>query len=332
MRGVATVTFIGTGASTPARGRWLPGILVGLRGEYILLDCGEGVQYRILSAGLRVNRLSAILITHMHGDHVYGLPGLLESLNRWGRAEKLTLVGPVDLEQLLDALKLRERLAYEVELVRARDCMRLQMGGYAIEAAAVEHGVEAYAYAIVEEPLPGTFDAERAEELGVPQGPLRSKLLRGEPVLLPGGRIVYPSDVVGPSRRGLKVTYSGDTVPCPRLVELARGSDVLIHEATFSLAQREEARLSFHSTAAGAAEDARRAGVGLLLLTHFSSRYGEEGVEGLLREARGVFRRAYAARDMMRVKLTRLREDWLLASFELLQGSGGLATSSTGTP
>ncbi len=308
------LVFLGTGSSTPTEDRWLPSILVNVRGEYLLLDCGEGAQYRVLKAGLRVNKLAAILISHLHGDHLYGLPGLLESLEVWGKRSPLSVVGPPGIAGYVNAALAREKLAYPLAVQEVEPGLVVERPGYRVYAVRVNHGVEAYAYAIVEDDYPGKFDSARAEELGVPPGPLRRKLLLGERVLLAGGRVVEPQEVVGPPRRGLKIVYSGDTRPCQSLVEVSKGADLLIHEATFSSKHEEEARLSFHSTASEAAEIALRASAKLLVLTHFSGRY--RSADALLSEARKLFRRSYAAKDMLKIELKRWEREWLVARFE----------------
>jgi len=318
MRGTASITFLGTGASCPTAKRWLPGTLVRVRNDFILLDCGEGVQYRVLAAGLRVNKLAMILISHLHGDHVYGLPGLLESLSSWGRAKPLTVLGPQRLIEFLTWLQKDRELGYSLELVAASDGLELRRDGYAVRCVAVNHGIEAFAYVIEEEPLPGRFDARKAEELGIPMGPLRAALVRGEAVRLPDGRLVHPHEVVGARRKGLKIVYSGDTAPCESLVNAAAGADVLIHEATFLEAQRSEAQASFHSTSVDAAKTARAAKVKLLMLTHISSRYSDEDAAQLLREARCIFRGAYLAEDMLKLSISRYEEGGLAVEFSSL--------------
>jgi len=308
------IVFLGTGSSTPTEDRWLPSILVNVRGEHLLLDCGEGAQYRVLKAGLKVNKLAAILISHMHGDHLYGLPGLLESLEVWGRREPLSIIGPPGIVEYVNAALTRKRLAYPIVVEEAAPGLVVERPSYRVYAVRVDHGIEAYAYAMVEDDYPGKFDSARAEKLGIPPGPLRRRLLLGERVVLPNGKVVEPQEVVGSPRRGLKVVYSGDTRPCQSLVDASRGADLLIHEATFSSEHEEEAQLSFHSTAAEAAEVASKSFAKLLVLTHFSGRYRNADV--LLGEAQKLFRRSYAAKDMLRIELKRWERSWLVARFE----------------
>lgn len=316
-KGLAHVTFLGTGSSCPTSRRWLPSILLRLRDSFVLMDCGEGAQYRVLKAGLKVNKLSMILISHFHGDHAYGLPGLLESLGNWGRVGALTIVGPEDLSRLLEVMRPREKLRYEIEFITAKSGLKVRGRGYAVECVAVEHGVDAFGYVILEDPLPGEFNAFKAEELGVPPG-LRAKLVRGEPVTLPNGRVVHPDEVVGPSRRGLKIVYSGDTTLCAQLIEAARDADVLIHESTFSADHRREAEASFHSTSDDAARAAQEAGAKLLLLTHFSNRYADDELTRLLVDARRIFRRSYLAKDLLLLEVRRFGVEGLVAQLKVL--------------
>ncbi|MCS7104499.1 MAG: ribonuclease Z [Thermofilaceae archaeon] len=315
--GNATIVFLGTGSSNPVENRWLPSILLKIRNSFLLLDCGEGSQYRILKAGLRVNKLSAILITHLHGDHIYGLPGLLESLEMWGRTKPLPILGPPGVRDFLNATVLRKALDYGIEIREISPGLVLSEKGYNVYAIAANHGVDSYAYVIVESNIPGRFNTKKANELGLPPGPLRRKLVLGEPVTLPDGTVVKPEDVVGKPRKGLKIVYSGDTSPCDRIIEASLNADVLIHEATFSSTNEYEARASFHSTAIDAAQVASHAAVKLLLLTHFSSRYVE--LTNLLNEARTVFKRTYLSKDMLKVELKRWVNEWLLVEFETIK-------------
>ncbi|MCD6357311.1 MAG: ribonuclease Z [Thermoproteales archaeon] len=316
--GLADVTFLGTGSAVPSARRWLPSILVRLRGEYLLLDCGEGAQYRVLRAGLRVNKLVAVLVTHLHGDHVYGLPGLLESLGMWGRSRCLEVWGPRGLKEYLEAALARGEVEYPLKIGEVEPGVVLSREGYEVVAVPVEHKVEAYAYVIVERDLPGKFNERKAEELGIPPSPLRRMLIQGLPIKLPDGRIVTPQDVVGPPRKGLKIVYSGDTMPCEALVEAASRADLLIHDATFASEHKEEAEASGHSTAAEAAECAAKARVKLLFLFHYSNRYSD--LSGLLVEARKIFRRSYLSEDLLRITLRRWGTDSLMVSLSKLGG------------
>lgn len=312
-QGGAEVVFLGTGSSTPTRERWLPSMLARVRGEFLLLDAGEGVQYRVLTAGLKVNRLEAILISHLHGDHLHGLPGLLESLDVWGRRRPLPILGPQGLAEYVECSLRYKKLSYDVRVLEVKPGTILSRPSYEVKAVPVSHGVEAYSFIIVESELPGKFNEGRAEELRVPWGPERRKLLMGHPITLSSGRVVYPEEVVGRPRRGLRVVYSGDTEPCDLLVGASLHADLLIHEATFSSEHSLEARESHHSTAREAAEVAARAAAKVLVLFHFSARY--PNLSPLLAEAQLAFRCTYLATDLMKVSLKKWGSEWLVLKF-----------------
>ncbi|MEM1508719.1 MAG: ribonuclease Z [Thermofilaceae archaeon] len=311
--GYAELVFIGTGSATPIGERWLPGLLVKIRGDFLLLDCGEGVQYRILKAGLKVNRLVAILITHLHGDHLYGLPGLLESLGMWGRTSPLKVLGPTGIEDFIEHAVFSEDLGYELVVETLKPGVVMYGNGYDVITIPVRHTINSFAFIILEHDLPGKFSEEKAKELGIPAGPIRRQLLAGKKVKLHSGRVVEPSEVVGPPRRGLKIVYSGDTMPCVELIEASSKADVIIHEATFSSHNGIEAYLSGHSTALEAAHAASVAKAKVLILKHFSNRY--KNLDLLLQEARQVFEGTYLSRDLLKLIIRRQDEESLITTF-----------------
>lgn len=314
--GYAELTFIGTGSATPTGERWLPGVLVKIRGDFILLDCGEGVQYRILKTGLKVNRLAAILVAHLHGDHLYGLPGLLESLGMWGKTSPLKVLGPAGIEEFIEHAVLSDNLGYELNVETLKPGVVVSGNGYDVIAFPVKHIVNSFAFVILEHDLPGKFNEEKARELGIPAGPIRRQLLAGKKVKLHTGRLIEPSEVVGPPRRGLKIVYSGDTMPCAELVEASSKADVIIHEATFLSRNRVEAYVSGHSTALEAAYTASAAKAKMLILQHFSNRYRD--LDLLLQEARQVFEETYLSRDLLKVIIKRQGEESINATFQTL--------------
>jgi ribonuclease Z len=288
------VLFLGTAGSSPSPRRGLPATLVRRGGDRLLVDCGEGTQRQLMSS-VGLIELEDLFITHFHADHVLGLPGMLKTFALRGRELPITIYGPPGLSDLFgDLRRVFGRLTYPYELVTVRPGDVLARDEYRIEAFAPNHGRNAVGYALVEEARPGRFDADAAEALGIPIGPERGALQRGDAVTLPDGRVITPDSVVGEARAGRKVVLAGDTAPAATVVAAAQGADVLVHEATFAEEERERAQETLHSTAAQAAEVAREAGVTLLALTHLSSRYfGAEIAE----EARAIFPEAVVPRD-----------------------------------
>jgi ribonuclease Z len=289
------VVFLGTSGSMPTGKRGLPATLVRRGGERLLFDCGEGTQRQLLRSDLGLVELEEVFLTHFHADHYLGLPGMLKTFALRGREAPLVIYGPAGLGDLLVTLRrIFGRLTYPVSSVEVEPGEALERDGYRIEAFATVHGVSSVGYALVEQMRPGRFDVERADALGVPGGPERGALQRGEPVTLGDGRVVEPSHVLGAPRAGRKVVLTGDTAPAASVVEAAAGADLLVHEATFLADERERARETLHSTAGEAALGAREADVGMLALTHVSTRYfGHQVVE----EAAELFPATVVPRD-----------------------------------
>jgi ribonuclease Z len=289
------VVFLGTSGSAPTAQRAPSALLVRRGGERLLVDCAEGTQRQLLRSDVGLAELREVFLTHYHADHYLGLPGMLKTFALRGRDLPLTVYGPPGLRDLIGALRrVFGTLPYPLELVEIRPGDRLERDGYAIEPFRVEHGVSAVGYALAEDGRPGRFDVDEADRLGVPDGPARGALQRGEAVTLPDGAVVTPAQVLGEARRGRRIVVTGDTAPCATVVEAAAGADLLVHEATFCEDEADRARETSHSTAAGAAAVARDAGVALVALTHLSGRYGGRQVE---EEARGVFEQAVVPRD-----------------------------------
>lgn len=284
-----SLLFAGTAASVPSPRRGLPSLLIRRGGERLLMDCGEGTQ-RQLARSVGLTELDAVYLTHFHGDHWFGLPGMLRSFAMRDREHPLQVFGPPGLRALFERMRFMVgRLSYPLEVIELEAGDQVDYDGYAIHAFNVRHRGIAFGYALVEDDRPGRFDDARARALGVAFGPDFGRLQRGEAV----GE-VRPEMVVGPVRRGRRLVYSGDTAPCEMLRDAAAGADVLVHEATFTHQDLERAQLTRHSTAAQAATLAAEAEVGLLALTHVSGRYHPRE---LLDEARAIFPGAVVARD-----------------------------------
>jgi ribonuclease Z len=295
------VTFLGTAASVPTAARGTSATLIAHGGSRWLVDCGEGTQRQLLRSGLGLVDLDLVLVTHLHGDHYLGLPGLLKTYGLRGRERELVLVGPPGLVALVETLRtVFGRLPFPlgIEEVTAGSVARGR--GVGIEAYPTAHGMRhSLGYRVVEDARPGAFDVAAAAALGVPEGPLFGRLQRGEEITL-AGRVVRPSDVLGPARPGRRIVLTGDTRPCTATLEAAQGACLLVHEATLLDEDRERAAETHHSTALEAAELARAADVRLLALTHLSSRFSPRDAR---REAERAFERVVVPRDFDQVEV-----------------------------
>ncbi|HTO26430.1 MAG TPA: ribonuclease Z [Gaiellaceae bacterium] len=290
------LVFLGTSASMPTAQRAPAALLLRRGGERLLFDCAEGTQRQLQRSSVGLPDLEEIFLTHLHADHFLGLPGMLKTFALRGREEVgLTVYGPSGVKDLFGRLRpFLGRLPYPLTVVEVAPGEELARGDYRIATFAVDHGVSAVGYAIVEDERPGRFDVAAADALGVPAGRERGQLQGGEAITLADGTVVAPEAVLGPSRPGRKIVLTGDTAPAPSVVQAAYRADLLVHEATFGADEKERARETMHSTAADAAEVARLAEVKLLALTHVSTRYfGSE----LAREAREIFPETVVPRD-----------------------------------
>jgi ribonuclease Z len=288
------LVFLGTAGATPTVDRGSSAVLLIRGSERILIDCGEGTQRQLMrSAGLA--RIGMILITHLHGDHYLGLPGLLKTLSLLGRTEPLLLYGPEGLYDLLrDADRLVGRPKFPLLVEEARPGVVLEGSDYELKAAPTMHGIPGLAWCLEEKVRPGLFHPEKALELGVAAGPDFGRLQRGEVVVTSEGHEVRSEDVMEGQRMGRKIVVTGDTRPTHSIIELARGASVLVHESTFSWDEHARALETCHSTAREAAEVAQAAEVGLLALTHISSRHSWRELRD---EARLVFPNTILPRD-----------------------------------
>lgn len=291
------LTFLGTAGSWPTKERSASAIALDLESELILLDCGEGTQRQFFQSSASFMRVRRVFLTHFHGDHFLGLPGLIQSMCLNHRTEPLDIYGPPDTEELVGrSLRMGYfTLRFPVEIHALAPGSTVELDGYSVRTAHAEHPVPALSYRVEESPKRGRFDGPLARSLGI-HGRDFARLEAGESVHL-DHRIVHPSDVMGPPRPGRSVVYSGDTAPAEEVRKLAHRATILIHEATTMKDLEKEANAWGHSSARQAAEAAREAEVGALFLTHFSARYKE--LEPLESEARIVFAGSRAARDLL---------------------------------
>jgi ribonuclease Z len=292
-----SVTFLGTGGSVPSKFRNLPSVLVRRGPEVMLFDCGEGTQKQFLFAKAGINRKMRIFISHMHGDHLFGLPGMLHSLSFMGRTRELEIIGPKGIVDFVKSVNRVVKFYSQFPLlVRevSTGCI-VNEPEYEVRAQWGRHGVPCLAYALQEKPRGGKFNPAAARRLGIPEGPLWKRLQTAPSITLKGRKI--PSGlVVGPSRRGVKFTYAVDTRPCGGVVSLAKGSDLLIHDSSFEESAAKKAKEYGHSTALEAARVAKKAKVRKLALFHISAMYADP--MPLLKEAKRVFRNTVLSKDM----------------------------------
>ena len=296
------VVFLGTGGSWPTKFRNVMSIALQFGSETILFDCGEGTQRQMTYTNVSFMKIKRIFITHFHADHFLGIPGLLQTMNLNDREEELHIYGP---EGTIELVKTMLSLGYfrpnfDIYVHDLRPDEVIAGNGYTVRAVKVCHNVPAYGYVFQENDRPGKFNKPRALELGIPEGPLFGRLQRGQSIEI-DGKVITPDMVLGPPRKGLKIAYSGDTAPCDSLLEASRDSDLLIHESTFTEDMAEKARKFGHSTAKGAAELAKKAGVLRLALVHLSPRY--ERPEPVLNEAKSVFENTFVPDDLEEIEI-----------------------------
>lgn len=300
------VTFLGTSSGVPTRSRNVSSVALRLpqRAELWLFDCGEGTQHQFLRSDLKVSQLRRIFVTHMHGDHIFGLMGLLASCGLAGNPDRIDIYGPKPLKDYLHACGQysQTRLAYPVEIHPVSPGVVYEEQDYRVECQRLEHRVPAFGYRVIERDRPGRFDVEKAKTLGIPPGPIYGRLKAGEVVMLDDGRHINGADLCSASRPGRKLVYCTDTIYCDAAIELAQDADALIHEATFAHADSEMAFQRLHSTSTMAAQVALAAGVKQLIMTHFSPRYAPGNsvtIEDLLQEAQAIFPNTMLAHDFL---------------------------------
>jgi len=298
---------LGTASAVPTGERHLSALAVERKGRVLLFDCGEGTQYRLLHADLNRVRVDAIFVTHLHGDHCYGLPGLLSTLALQQRTNPVTLVVPAGGRAMLEAIPgdAPGDLPFSLSITELEKdfgwATVYETEEFTVEARPLEHRGFAMGFRLTERTRSGRFHPERARDLGVPEGPAFGRLKAGESVTTDDGTTVQPEQVLGPPRPGISLAYVTDTRPCDGGRALADEADLLYHDATFTDTLHARAVETGHSTAREAAEVAREAEVGRLLLGHVSARYDDP--TPLTVEAKAVFSEASVAEELRRYTL-----------------------------
>ena len=308
---VVDFVFLGTGAGVPAKARNVSSIVLQLleeRKTVWMFDCGEATQHQILKTSVKPSKIEKIFITHLHGDHIFGLPGLLSSRSFQGGKDELTVYGPKGIkEYIMTSLVVScTNLKYELIIEEIDEGIVFEDDSFYVEARKLDHGITSYGYRVVEKDRPGELQVETLLQLGIKPGPIFKRIKAGETVELEDGTILNGKDFVGEPKKGRIITILGDTRTCENSKILAQDSDYLVHEATFASDSEQMAYDYFHSTTTQAARTARAANVRHLVLTHISSRYMKEDIEALLQEAKSIFPNAVIAEDLMKLNIERV--------------------------
>jgi ribonuclease Z len=304
------ILFLGTGASIPSRTRSLPCVAVRNDSDITVFDCGEGAQKQFMISPFSFMKVSSIFITHFHGDHILGLPGLLQTMGMSGRKRPLRICGPPGIERSTEFLlaacersfvkkdedPLKE-LEFPLEVIEMAPGDAVEVKGGKVLAFRTEHGLESLGYKFIQDDVPGRFDKEKALSLGLRPSDF-SKIQDGETV-----KNVTPDMIIGPVRPGHSIVYTGDTIPCEGITEVSMNADVLIHESTYSEKDAGLAKENLHSTATDAANTALSSNVRKLVLIHVSNRY--DNLSELEKEASEIFENTTLAHDMMMLSISR---------------------------
>jgi ribonuclease Z len=298
-----SLIFLGTGGSWPTVKRNVSSLAIKRGSEILLFDCGEGTQRQFQKSNLSYMQISKIFITHFHGDHFLGIPGLIQTMQLNDREKPLHLYGPKGMEALTNQLLTLGyfRPSYEIIVHEIADGDTLEFDEYMIHALKVHHNVPAFSYSLIEHQRPGKFNKPKALKLGIPEGPLFSKLQHGHTITLANGKKITPDTILGPSRKGRKIVISGDTLPCEEMIAFSKGADILVHEATFDSELEDIAKDYGHTTAAQAAMIAKKARVEQLFLVHISPRYLDNQV--LENDARKIFTHSFVPKDFQEIEI-----------------------------
>jgi len=307
--------FLGTGSGVPAKQRNVTSIALKLleeRNTIWLFDCGEATQQQILHTSLKPRKVDKIFITHLHGDHIFGLPGFLSSRSFQGGDGPLTIYGPVGIKNyVMTSLKISGTvLKYSLQFHEIlEEGILFEDEYFKVICRKLKHGIQSFGYRIEEADHQGTLQAEKLKEAGIPFGPLFGKLKQGKTITLEDGRVFNGKDFIGETQKGRIVTILGDTKKTKNCILLAENASVLVHESTFDGTNRKMARDYNHSTNIDAAEVAKEANVGRLLLTHISARYLGRDIYLLEKEAKKIFPNTKVVNDFDEIDIPLIRTD-----------------------
>ncbi|RHW38389.1 ribonuclease Z [Lysinibacillus yapensis] len=294
--------FLGTGAGMPSKERNTSALALKLleeRGTVWIFDCGEATQHQILHTTIRPRKVEKVFITHLHGDHIFGLPGFLSSRSFLGGEETLTVYGPKGLKEWVYASfeVSKTHLTYPLEFVEVQEGTVFEDEQFIVTAKLLQHVVPCYGYRIEQKPLPGELLIDKAKEFGVPKGPLLGRLKQGEDVTLENGFTILSKDVTAPPKQGFVVTILGDTKYCEAAKVLSSNADIIVHEATFDHKTVHLAASYGHATNLEAAEIARQSEAKNLILNHISARFLPQDLKEFVDQAREIFENVYIAND-----------------------------------
>lgn len=304
------LVFLGTGAGIPSKERNVTSIALKLLQEenhIWLFDCGEATQHQIMRTTIKPGKINKIFITHLHGDHLFGLPGFLSSRSFQGGRDELTIYGPSGIKEFVEiSLSVSQaHLNYPLSFVEIEEGMIFDEEHFRVSCMKLDHGIDSYGFRIMQKNKPGELLVDKLKQLGIKPGPVYKQIKDNRKVTLPDGSIIESKKFIGPEKPGKVITILGDTRSLPELHgPFVSESDVLVHEATFNADSSEMAQKYFHTTTAQAAMLAKQNKVKRLVLTHISSRYQAEDLPGLLQESRDVFPNTEIASDFHTVQIS----------------------------
>ncbi|AXI09406.1 ribonuclease Z [Oceanobacillus zhaokaii] len=300
------LTFLGTGAGLPSKERNVSAIALSLLQEINhiwLFDCGEATQHQILRTSIKPRKINKIFITHLHGDHIFGLPGLLSSRSFQGGDDLLTVYGPAGIKEYIEtSLRLSSsHLAYPLSIVEIDDGIIIEEEYFQVFAKKLDHVIPSYGFRIIEKDKIGELLVQKLKDIGIMPGPIYKQIKENDMIQTEDGKIIEQKDFIGPSKKGRVVSILGDTRYQEEHRDFIENSDVLVHEATFEKDKTDMATDYYHSTTTQAASLAKMGKVSQLILTHISSRYQNEDSQQLLNEACEIFPNTSIATDFYQI-------------------------------